>query len=683
MPVDSVRSRSGCTTCRRRKKKCDENFTASDHPGICRRCYQGSFECVQAPAKRAGPKPRVKKTAPGSASASDSPLVAVAPLAPHVEGTQPPLPTNAEPPSSSSSGSVADEKPDNIIPAALLLAASSASATASSIPVRSSAVGGLPSSSIPPPPPTPSLAPGPISHISPTQIPHLHAPLHPTTGPHTPLHVITPLDFPEDLELHQELELRNAPVSDQLISFFESLDSMPDPDIHPETSPVIWDSFNLATPGPTASGSSTAAASIPIARGGLVPSTSGPSSGSVVGVVPHCEKPEHADGGCDCTGPSPLYAALNEEFFRSIPNPVREMLKLRTGDVAASHDLTRAASMAMLLLYRARTLNEGSAEAQELLIKQSDHYFQKAVMHLETASIPLEAQMVAVADMQLHQFDQAGAPGVYAILLVGEFFVREALGTTPRLDTSSISDPSTIMLWAFAYADVLRTVCLPRQRSLFDYVGLPGTAGQTPLKDLPNVYFSHIGLPVGLLLCFAAASNLGVDSANLTFEVVRTRAVAIEEAIRSWRPAPPDLTTLLDSSTYVDEVTTQEMWRHAALIYLYQSVYRVGCLSKVIRTALKQILKLGSRQISAADDVSGSVYATSVRGCPWFLAATVAIQSEDRELCRRGLDSCGPQKVHRDNLEAAEKIWELTDTSGWAVDWKDFLEKEGRYVAFL
>mgnify|MGYP001570878417 FL=1 len=99
---------------------------------------------------------------------------------------------------------------------------------------------------------------------------------------------------------------------------------------------------------------------------------------------------------------------------------------------------------------------------------------------------------------------------------------------------------------------------------------------------------------------------------------------------------------------------------------------------------MRQILRLGARQIvQPADDVSGSVYAGSVRGCPWFLAATVALLPDDRERCRQALDACGPQRVYRDNLDAAERIWEVTDSAGWAVDWKDLMEKEGRFIAFL
>lgn len=149
-------------------------------------------------------------------------------------------------------------------------------------------------------------------------------------------------------------------------------------------------------------------------------------------------------------------------------------------------------------------------------------------------------------------------------LLVGEFFVREALGTNPRLDVATIADPSTVSLWAFAYADVLRTVCLPRQRCLFDFAGLPGNGPPSPGYELQN--FTHIGLPVGLLLCFAASSNLAVDSPGMTPDAVRLKAQGIEEWIRDWRPAVPDLGTLLDSSAYIDQTTTQEMWRQVGFL---------------------------------------------------------------------------------------------------------------------
>lgn len=53
-------------------------------------------------------------------------------------------------------------------------------------------------------------------------------------------------------------------------------------------------------------------------------------------------------------------------------------------------------------------LEDGATEARERLLNQSDSYFQQAVFHLQTGKVPLEAQLLAVFDMQVsvsHLFD--------------------------------------------------------------------------------------------------------------------------------------------------------------------------------------------------------------------------------------------------------------------------------------
>lgn len=84
---------------------------------------------------------------------------------------------------------------------------------------------------------------------------------------------------------------------------------------------------------------------------------------------------------------------------------MREIVTQRMNNVAATSELTRCASMAMVLLYRVRS-NVGDSgemeEAQAKLLAQSDQYFQQALVHLQTP-IPLEAQLIAVLDMQAYQ----------------------------------------------------------------------------------------------------------------------------------------------------------------------------------------------------------------------------------------------------------------------------------------
>lgn len=117
----------------------------------------------------------------------------------------------------------------------------------------------------------------------------------------------------------------------------------------------------------------------------------------------------------------------------------------------------------------------------------------------------------------------------------------------------------------------------------------------------------------------------------------------------------------------------------AALIHLFQSVHNLGPLHPLLCHSLAQILTLGVRTAEPSED---SLWAGSVRACPWFMGATVA-QAADRAQCRKGLGECGPQKGYADNLEAAETIWRAVDASGWPLRWKDVLEKEALFVAFL
>lgn len=57
----------------------------------------------------------------------------------------------------------------------------------------------------------------------------------------------------------------------------------------------------------------------------------------------------------------------------------------------------------------------------------------------------------------------------------------------------------------------------------------------------------------------------------------------------------------------------------------------------------------------AIHNADNYVSACATRSVPWFLAATVAIHSADREMCKKGLMGCGPQKGYQDNLAAIER----------------------------
>ncbi|GAA6064092.1 hypothetical protein JCM10212_003450 [Sporobolomyces blumeae] len=401
---------------------------------------------------------------------------------------------------------------------------------------------------------------------------------------------------------------------------------------------------------------------------------------------PQLEPRPSVDDDAAEPGPSivdPIYNTFNEGFFRSLPKPVRDIVVKRLYGIANSSDLSRDAAMAMVMLYRLRMQSSSSSTAgpgggggagqaekeatelaQKRLLAQSDVYFQRAMEHLQKP-IPFEAKMVACLDMQAYQFDQFGAAAANAIVLLGEYFINEALGSQPALDLSSIRNPLDVLLGAFAWTDCIRCICIPKRRTVFAFSNLPGESTSTasasasssgsldPSSSEPHTHSieTHLGLPVGLLLCIAATANLSAEMEALPDEVVKFKGDAIEKAIREWRaPAMPlasDPATSgvsgsggpgqgMDSAAWIEKLATAEMWRYACILFLYQAVFRHGSLSIVVRSALSQILQLGARMLhnhpiqtsslaAASFPPTGSVDSTPAASNP-LLASTASSQ---------------------------------------------------------
>ena len=65
--------------------------------------------------------------------------------------------------------------------------------------------------------------------------------------------------------------------------------------------------------------------------------------------------------------------------------------------------------------YRARSQPNG-VETRAKLIEQSTEFFNASLQHLQ-APIPLEAQMIAVLDLQYHQFELNGSAAAHSVIL--------------------------------------------------------------------------------------------------------------------------------------------------------------------------------------------------------------------------------------------------------------------------
>lgn len=171
----------------------------------------------------------------------------------------------------------------------------------------------------------------------------------------------------------------------------------------------------------------------------------------------------------------------------------------------------------------------------------------------------------AVLDLQYHQFDSAGSAAAISVIRLGELFVTTSLGEHPRINFETLTEPEVVPLRCFAYAEVLGAVYTKGRRTIFDIAHLPDADDDAPTPGaLPSGdarFETHLGLPVGILLCLAAVSNLSVQLDSLESDVVERRRDMIEAAIRQWRPSRIPGGEGSDSVSFLEEVRISEIWR--------------------------------------------------------------------------------------------------------------------------
>lgn len=60
-----------------------------------------------------------------------------------------------------------------------------------------------------------------------------------------------------------------------------------------------------------------------------------------------------------------------------------------------------------------------------------------------------------------------------------------------------------------------------------------------------------------------------------------------------------------------------------------------------------------------------------------LLCRVVSCRAQEPDDCLLSLP-----RLAQGNLEALERVWQLTDERGWTVDWRETLANEGRHIAF-
>ncbi|ODO08975.1 hypothetical protein I350_02567 [Cryptococcus amylolentus CBS 6273] len=286
-----------------------------------------------------------------------------------------------------------------------------------------------------------------------------------------------------------------------------------------------------------------------------------------------------------------------------------------------------------------------------------------------------------VIDLQFMEFVRSGAKRSYAHLALGDRLVRSALGSHhPGITLKSLNTPEQLSLRLFAVADLGRCIVERGRRTIFNFWSDHPSEASSDEPPESSAWSSYLGLPDPLLILLAEIVNLAADLSSSSSASIKEQAGELETAIRTWKAPGIRLTGAgaEESGVGVGRVVVGEIWRLTCLVLLYQSVHRVGGLHPTLRHAQSEILSL----LDALVPLPRGDLASST-ALPAFLAATLSITKQDRERAMRHLLRAGPEKVWLDNVAVVEKIWEEVDESGQLPDWCQKMNKEGMCVAFF
>ncbi|OXH11274.1 transcription factor [Cryptococcus neoformans] len=727
------RSRTGCGTCKRRGKKCDEEWTPEGH---CQRCIIGQFECSgrtnvqsKSAARRAQRQQRTKSMSENNLQRESS----------ESQWSS----TDAQP-----SGSVSATHNHSHVDQTSMQAAAAAGQQ-----FLSNSTPGSSSNHNHQTPPNP-LGTTSSSTQQPTNVPFAwYNPTHaPPTAPHHDPTAFLTIDHSQSL-LDWASMFGNQP-STFLASSTEcgalGLDSI-----------MPWNEGPNGNAIATVNGSgsgSTGGGEVQVG-GGLwndgvfgvqnQPGSNGPSQGGVGqvvnGVSPNMTDKHMKDG----VSLSDLYVRVVESWLVGVPTSIRESAqsRLRTyNENSAVMQFSRhALARAYMTLYSSSLsqvyplsqftdlFSKSSGNMNNLqdfpipdlisefnihlprdpkgkgkektyeagqLERRMRKYEQKVVTRLnadeeclkwtedETRSLRevivtslshLAELLWGVMNLRHAEYIRSGASQSYNVLALGDRLVRSGTRSNhPPITLSQLRTAETWSVRMFAAADIGRCIVERGRKTIFNFWSDIPTDPNPPSPSQEEPWSFHLGLPDSILILLAGIINLSSSVSSSSSLSVKSQADELEKAIRGWQPHQMNMSEGMESGVRMERIVVGELWRLSALVLLYESVHKVGGLHPVLRNARYELLNLLDSLIPLTQDRPPNHTAL-----PAFLAAVLSTSCQDRHRSMTHLLRVGPEKVWMDNVALVEKVWEESDTSGVLPDWWDKMKREGMSVAFL
>ncbi|EUC57282.1 fungal Zn(2)-cys(6) binuclear cluster domain protein [Rhizoctonia solani AG-3 Rhs1AP] len=277
-------------------------------------------------------------------------------------------------------------------------------------------------------------------------------------------------------------------------------------------------------------------------------------------------------------------------------------------------------------------------------------------LELENSHISAWTKLAGLWELMNYEYYAGNLSSYYQHLNQAASIVRLAIGSN-SIDILKLSGEQTFDLRCFAWCDILSSMALSRP-TLLNYesnIHNPPPHGDSadPDKGVEWIF----GCPDVLTILLARTSVLRHACVSTEEKVARGRE--IQQLMQDWQFQP---LYSQRSALRVARLAAQEIWRHAAILYVHQSIFKSDSSHPLVKNSVKTIIQIVST-------LTPGVNPDCFLSVPYFIAGSFATTTRDRYTLRSRILSSGNEIFLRNLATALDDSWRATDSTGSLTTW--------------
>ncbi|CUA72069.1 putative clathrin heavy chain [Schizosaccharomyces pombe 972h-] [Rhizoctonia solani] len=208
---------------------------------------------------------------------------------------------------------------------------------------------------------------------------------------------------------------------------------------------------------------------------------------------------------------------------------------------------------------------------------------QRLPLDLSNPNLSTMAKLVAFTEIMNYEFYAGKLSSYYTHGAQAVPLVKDILGSN-NIDLLSLSGEQTFDVRCFAWCDIFDSLATSKPTH-FTYESDLESGTATDEKGVEAIF----GCPnvVAVLL----ARTTALRHARISGEEKIRQGMELEQLVRGWQFSPPRTRR---SCMRVARVAVQEIWRHAATLYIHHAIFKSHPSNPIVRNSVKDIIKISS-----------------------------------------------------------------------------------------